>query len=795
MASIISGYEYDIFISYRQKDNKGDRWVSEFVEVLKTELESTFKEEVSVYFDINPHDGLLETHDVDASLKEKLKCLIFIPIISRTYCDPKSFAWEHEFNAFIEQASKDQFGLKIKLPNGNVANRVLPIRIHDLDNEDIKLCESVLGGVLRGIELIYKEPGVNRPLKSDDDDKINLNKTKYRNQINKVANAIKEIITGIGQYIPQEAEVSKEILTPKIIPWKNRKIKIIAGLIIALALIVLGYFLVPKLIASNNTVEKSIAVLPFINDSPNDSTTYFINGIMEEILNNLQKIKDFRVLSRTSTEQYRGSNKPAIPKIAKELDVNYIVEGSGQKYGNTFRLRVQLIAAHNEKHLWAESFEQEIRETKDIFKIQSRIAQSIAGELKATITPEEKQLIDKIPTTNLTAYDFYHKAEEVDMGQWPEFNPEAARRKEVLLHKALKCDSSYAQAYAALAGIIWIKIDRDSSITDSNIFNKYLDSMLVLTNIALSYDEKLAEAYRMRGVYYDYKGSSKKSEEEYDKVLRINPNDGGIYLIKALTYQNINLVKTLENGLKAASLSHGSELLNNLRMCAYFYYQAGFAEKGNDFLLEAFKLDGDSAKYSGYVAYYGAIYLGDYKGAIEYYEKGYLRDTTDAGALDLLGEYYLRLGRYQESLKYYKKYISLLISGGQTKPPLESYIGYSYLQNGYRKEADFYFDKTMEGFSNPLFRSRHAYMEVMWEYFLAGIYACRGDKGKAYENLKLFDKAQTVALDWVISIKNDPLFNSIRNEPEFQKIVRNMEARYQAEHERVRKWLEEQGKL
>ena len=82
MASLIPGYEYDIFISYRQKDNRGERWVSEFVESLKTELESTFKEEISVYFDINPHDGLLETHDVDASLKDKLKCLVFIPIIS-----------------------------------------------------------------------------------------------------------------------------------------------------------------------------------------------------------------------------------------------------------------------------------------------------------------------------------------------------------------------------------------------------------------------------------------------------------------------------------------------------------------------------------------------------------------------------------------------------------------------------------------------------------------------------------------------------------------------------------------
>jgi len=212
MTSIVPGYEYDIFISYRQKDNKYDGWVTEFVDNLKRELEATIKEEVSVYFDLNPHDGLLETHDVDASLKEKLRCLVFIPVISQTYCDPKSFAWDQEFKAFIEEASKDQYGLKIKLPNSNVASRVLPIRIHDLDTEDIKLCESVLGGILRGVEFIYKSPGVNRPLRARED-KLhdNLNKTVYRDQINKVANAIKEIVSGIrtGKVISDNENTSE----------------------------------------------------------------------------------------------------------------------------------------------------------------------------------------------------------------------------------------------------------------------------------------------------------------------------------------------------------------------------------------------------------------------------------------------------------------------------------------------------------------------------------------------------------------------------------------------------------
>jgi tetratricopeptide (TPR) repeat protein len=200
MTNFIPGYEYDIFISYRQKDNKGDGWVTEFVDNLKKELGATIKEEVTIYFDVNPHDGLLETYDVDASLREKLKCLIFIPVISRTYCDPKSFAWEHEFKAFVGAASADRFGLKIPLPNGYVASRVLPVRINEPSVNDIKLCESVLGGALRGIDFIYRSAGVNRPLRvNEDHPQDNLNKTYYRDQINKLANAIEEIISSLGR--------------------------------------------------------------------------------------------------------------------------------------------------------------------------------------------------------------------------------------------------------------------------------------------------------------------------------------------------------------------------------------------------------------------------------------------------------------------------------------------------------------------------------------------------------------------------------------------------------------------
>ena len=198
MASLIPGFEYDIFISYRHNDNEYDAWVTEFVGKLRKELQATLKDKLTIYFDENPEDGLLESHHVDHTISSKIHSLIFIPIVSQTYCETKCFAWNHEFLAFSKNSSEDRFGREIKLSNGNVASRILPIRIHEIEREDIQLLESVLQGALRSIDFVYHAQGVNRPLRPKDDDRLdNANNTIYRNQINKVANAIKEIISGI----------------------------------------------------------------------------------------------------------------------------------------------------------------------------------------------------------------------------------------------------------------------------------------------------------------------------------------------------------------------------------------------------------------------------------------------------------------------------------------------------------------------------------------------------------------------------------------------------------------------
>ena len=795
MPSLLPGFEYDIFISYRQKDNKYDGWVTEFVENLKKELEATFKEDVSVYFDINPHDGLLETHDVDASLKDKLKCLIFIPIISRTYCDPKSFAWQNEFKAFIELATADQFGLKVRLPKGNVASRILPVQIHELESGDKDLIESELGGFLRGIEFIYKELGVNRPLMANEDHPANnLNKTFYRNQINKVANSIKDIITAIGQYNPQHEELSKKDFISTSVSRKKSKTTIFAGSIIALALIILGSFLIPKFFKSKEILEKSIAVLPFKSLSDDPEKQYLADGMMDAILLHLSKIEDLRVMSRTSVEQYRETDKTS-GVIGRELKVAYLLEGSFQKYGDNARLIVQLIKTGKEGHEWANEYD---RIWNDIFSVQSEVAQAIASELYVVMTPEEKQTIEKIPTPNLTAYDLYQRGKEELVNYWlKDEKKETLKRAEEFYYKALEYDSTFAAAYSGLA-IIYIyqhRIDIDSYFVEN-----YLDSAMILAGRALSYDDELAEVYYVRGLYYLENSNSEQAVTEFDKALKYNPNYWEVYADKgSLLYSkyidHLDFVKAIENLNKAISINHGKELRNLLFNLARVYDDAGFREKFLYYMKEYGKLvplDTNSFWNSGV---YNELSLGNYEKAFEIGNKIYSRDSNNIGNILNLGEYYGVFGQYKESLKYYKKYILTLKNLGQLDLLHMHRIGYVFWQNGFKKEAEYYFNEQKRICEESIKMGRSYSFTFRANYDLAGVYAFMGDRDKAYENLRVLATIQVFPLWWVGLIKEDPLFDSIRAEPQFQQIVRDVEAKYQAEHERVRKWLEEKGEL
>ncbi|HEX6891773.1 MAG TPA: hypothetical protein VF141_13795, partial [Chryseolinea sp.] len=446
MPSLIPGYEYDIFISYRHKDNKGDHWVTEFVEALRTELESTFKEDISIYFDSNPKDGLLETHDVDESLKSKLKCLIFIPIISQTYCDPKSFAWKNEFLEFKKKASEDQYKLKIKLPNGNVGSRILPVCIHELDREDKQLLEDELGGVLRGIDFIYRTPGVVRPLKPHEEDpKGNSNHTFYRDQLNKVARSIKELIVGMRSTSSSPVEQTS-VRSDVVLPATKRKMAFAAVAIIAVGLLSFTYYYFGGFGSRiGATVDKSIAVLPFANMNRDSTQDYFSDGITEDILNHLTKISDLKVKSRTSTLQYANKEKP-IPEIGEELGVVNVVRGSVRREGDNVRIVVELVDAKTDVALWSESYD---REVKDVLKLQSEIAIEIANALKARLTETERKNIETVASYNIDAYDYFLKARE---GRFS-YNGTKSELGIMLqvIDQAIKLDMKFSEAFALKA--------------------------------------------------------------------------------------------------------------------------------------------------------------------------------------------------------------------------------------------------------------------------------------------------------------------------------------------------------
>jgi TolB-like protein len=562
MASLIPGYEYDIFISYRQKDNKYDGWVTEFVDNLKKELEATFKEDVSVYFDINPHDGLLETHDVDASLKEKIKCLVFIPVISKTYCDPKSFAWEHEFKAFIDLASNDQFGLKVKLPGGNVTNRVLPIRIHELDAEDIKLCESALGSYLRGVEFIYIEPGVNRSLTPGDDEKKNLNKTRYRNQINKVANAIKEIITGLksgkevsGKEKPDSGlpwEEVKKVPEDKQAGFKRNKL-LSYSVSVIFVLVLLGAYFYPK-IFKRDTLEKlrssgekiSIAVMPFKNMTNDTTWNIYQEGIQTNLISSLTNTGELLVRKKDNINALLNSKGPVefasispsvADKISSKLEADIFINGSIQRASSILRLNAELIDTKTKEVL--KSFEVNGPYKEDmIFAITDSLRKKVTDFLLISKLIKENPLFSHWDPPNTSAEAFRYYIKGVNAWEKGDFAGGVSWGL-----KALAADSTFAEAaFLIEKSYAWDGKPEQSRQWLIRNYNKrdqmsYLNKLFTCWAYAFTFespneqikylkllqenDDKDPENYRLLGGTYNMIKQYDKAIPELEKCLQI----------------------------------------------------------------------------------------------------------------------------------------------------------------------------------------------------------------------------------------------------------------------------------
>src|SRR5947207_14093309 len=244
---------------------------------------------------------------------------------------------------------------------------------------------------------------------------------------------------------PQGIQVTK---SP---PGAHRRRNIITLTAVGLAIsAVAGFFLFPR--ASGRNVEKSIAVLPFKSLSDEKENAYFADGMQDDILTNLSKIGDLKVISRMSVMSYRGDAVRNVREIGKALGIATLLEGSVRRIGNRVRVNVQLINANNDEHIWAEDYD---RDLTDVFAIQTDLAQKIASALQAKLSPNEKERLDRRPTQNSDAYLRLIQAH--DFANRPEHFRDDSLKAEELFEQAIKLDPKFAAAFAGLSMVeSWI---------------------------------------------------------------------------------------------------------------------------------------------------------------------------------------------------------------------------------------------------------------------------------------------------------------------------------------------------
>jgi len=369
-----------------------------------------------------------------------------------------------------------------------------------------------------------------------------------------------------GQAKPEEAKYeSKEPINTRegIQKSKKRLILLFSGLLLIVAIIVVALF-VFNIVGGKQTkgLDKSIAVLPFKSLSDDPEKQYLADGMMDAILLHLSKIEDLRVMSRTSVEQYRKTNKTT-SVIGHELGVEYLLEGSFQKYDDDVRLIVQLIKTGKEGHEWANEYD---RKWNDILLVQSEVAQVIAKELDAVITPEEKQQIEKTPTTHLAAYDAYLKGL-----YFYEKGFEDENEKAILWFKeAIRIDSTFALPWTYLSMCYW----RNASTADTPEFKEAKRAAERALELDLSSGIAIVNMAEVLDNEYDFKGA----EEKIKLALKIDPENQ--YVLR-----NVGRFYT-KLGRREESISFCNLALqkdpNNLTALFYlataYYYSENFTE-------------------------------------------------------------------------------------------------------------------------------------------------------------------------------------------------------------------------
>ena len=337
----------------------------------------------------------------------------------------------------------------------------------------------------------------------------------------------------------QGIRATPDAVAPKTHRRRNVIMLVVTGVIISAAA---GFFLLPRVAA--HKVDKSIAVLPFQNLSDENENAYFADGIQDDVLTNLSKIGDLKVISRTSVMQYRGK-AANVREIGKALGVSTILEGSVRRSGNKVRLNVQLIDANTDEHVWANDYD---RDVTDVFAIQSDLAQKITEALQAKLSAAEKSQIAQKPTENGEAYLAFVEANNL-ASSMEDF--ERLKQSEQLYERAVELDPNFALAMARYSQLeSWIVHDRENTPARR-------EKARSLAERALQLQPDLPEAHLALGKCWYY------GDQNYDAALREFeiarrglPNDSGVYLaIGSIQRRQGKWAESTANLEKAVSLN------------------------------------------------------------------------------------------------------------------------------------------------------------------------------------------------------------------------------------------------
>ena len=583
--------------------------------------------------------------------------------------------------------------------------------------------------------------------------------------------------------------------TPKALPGTHRRRNIITlasvGIVISAAA---GFFLLPR--ATARKIDKSIAVLPFQNLSDEKENAYFADGVQDDVLTNLSKIGDLKVISRMSVMSYRGDGARNAREIGKSLGVGTLLEGSVRRMGNRVRVSVQLIDAENDRHLWAEDYD---RDLTDVFAIQTDLARKIASALQAKLSPNENARLDRRPTKDSKAYLLYVQAH--DYANRPDRLRETSLKAQELYEQTIKLDPNFALAFAGL------------STVESWMYHSYEPTAVRRENARRNADEALRlqpdlpEGHLALGYSYYYGDRDyQRALTEFEIAKRDLPNEADAYsAIAAIQRRQGKWAESTANFEKSTSLDpkNASVLFN---FAINYMAQRDF-ETADKLFDRAIAADPHSFAAHGYKSALAVAWKGDV-GFAENQLASVPPGFDPDGLVTAARIWVLMLQRkFAEALQVVQQFGGeILIYPGRGPCPKSFLEGILYLRLGDKEKAQAALERARivaerlvrDASDDP---GRHAQLgavlagldkkedavnegrkavELLPESqdafdgprataALAEIYACVGEHDEA---LRLLDHLLTVPSGLTVpTLKVDPVWDPLRKDPRFQALI------------------------